>query len=356
MLYLGEMKRDTVLNSLHSHVEKRVEALYPRDIYTDDEGAVPPALLCMVPDEPAGHQNEGRASKSESAYDMKQSTMPDAPDNLESVFADKRPTLVVGEATTDGAIDKNMAVEHAVGSVNGMTLEMSSVFDEQFHSQYMPRIFQGALNYDCGGADYPDLFSSYDEDKVLDHLRAAVPARWRRAGKEAMVSPGEYKQMMATRPESQLTKDWLFVPAAQNLHWRWQVLKSSFLNCKQKVKPGETLAENLDALIEAARTIFTRVQSGKVKINGKVHPINGEIAMLFRDDALNSTERVLLTSYLKTTSIQQVALASAEWGVGLWACGGSMLDFIQNWNLCVSQGFWYQCQAAHDRMSHPIRF
>ena len=131
--------------------------------------------------------------------------------------------------------------------------------------------------------------------------------------------------MMATRAERQLAKDWFFVPAAQNLHWRWQVLQSSFLTCKQKVKPGDTLDENLVALVEAARTLMTRIQKGSITVNGKLRPMNGEIAMLFRDETLNSSERTLLTSYLKTTSIHPRGLAGFQVGrlvgIVLWGMG-----------------------------------
>ena len=117
-----------------------------------------------------------------------------------------------------------------------------------------------------------------------------------------MVTPGIYKQMLATRPEKQIAGDWFLVPAAQNLHWRWMVLKSAFLTCKQKVKPGDSSTDNLEALVEAAKTLWTRMKRGKVIIDGRARPMNGEVAMLFRDDTLNSTERILLRSYFNTTN------------------------------------------------------
>ena len=41
--------------------------------------------------------------------------------------------------------------------------------------------------------------------------------------------------MLATRPEMQVAGDWMLVPAARNLHWRYEVLHSAFMVCKQKV-------------------------------------------------------------------------------------------------------------------------
>ena len=286
---------------MHSHVEQRVNKLYPSEIYTDLHGAVPPELRAMAQSQATAEKEKTGASASETAYEMKQSTMPDIEDTVDKVFTCARPTLVVSEATTEDALDKNTAVEHAIGSVNNMTLEMSNKFENQYISNYMPRIFPWALNYDCGGADYPDLFASYDENEPSSR-KDAVRNIWRRVADEAVVTPGIYKQMLATRPEKQIAGDWLLVPAAQNLHWRWMVLKSAFLTCKQKVKPGASLSENLEALVEAAATLWARMKIGNVKISGKTRPMNGEVAMLFKDDTLNSTERILLRSYFNTTN------------------------------------------------------
>ena len=297
----GVHKRPTVLQSLHSHVEKRVDELYPSNIYTDVQGSIPPALRRMAQSQTTSDQMNTGSSEAETAYEMKQSTMPDAPDEVEKVFTYARPSLVVGEATATDALDINTTLEHALGSVSSMTLEMSNVFENQFVSKYMPRIFPWAFNYDCGGADYPDLFTTYDDTEPKTRA-TAVRNTWRRVAGEAVVTPGYYKQMISTRPEKQIASDWLVVPAAQNLHWRWMVLRSAFLTCKQKVKPGNTLLENLEALVDAAKTLFTRMKRGKVVIEGRARPMNGEVAMLFKDDTLSSTERVLLRSYFNTTN------------------------------------------------------
>ena len=68
------------------------------------------------------------------------------------------------------------------------------------------------------------------------------------------------------------------------------------------MKPGDTLTQNLEALIEAAKTLWKRMKSGKVVVDGRTRAMNGEVAMLFRDDTLNSTERILLRSYFNTTN------------------------------------------------------
>ena len=98
-----------------------------------------------------------------------------------------------------------------------------------------------ALNYDCGGPEYPHLFSDWKEidEGNTEELAGSVQERWRRIADEAPLLDGDYAAMLATRPESQLAGDWMAVPAARNLHWRYAVLHSAFLCCKQKVAPGE---------------------------------------------------------------------------------------------------------------------
>ena len=113
--------------------------------------------------------------------------------------------------------------------------------------------------------------------------------------------PGEYARMLATRPEMQVAADWLLVPAARNLHWRYEVLHSAFMVCKQKVSPGESLQQNLDELMAAVRKIWESISKNTVTINGKKQNINGNIGMLFSADGVTLAEKTILRSYLKTT-------------------------------------------------------
>ena len=54
------------------------------------------------------------------------------------------------------------------------------------------------------------------------------------------------------------------------------------------------------------------MKKGRVKIDGKERPMSGEVAMLSRDDTLSSTEKVLLRSYLNTTSTADVIVFVAK--------------------------------------------
>jgi hypothetical protein len=137
------------------------------------------------------------------------------------------------------------------------------------------------------------------QDKILTE---GLQQRWRKCHDEAALLPGEHAKMLSTRAEMQIAGDWMVVPGARNLHWRYQVLHSAFMVCKQKVSPGESLSENLTELIEATKKIWQRISSNSVVINEQKRNINGNLGMLFSADNLTSTERIILKSYLNTTA------------------------------------------------------
>ena len=64
--------------------------------------------------------------------------------------------------------------------------------------------------------------------------------------------------MLATRAETQLAGDWMLVPASRNLHWRYAVLHSAFMVCKQTIAPGETWNVNLTKLVDAAGSLWEK--------------------------------------------------------------------------------------------------
>ena len=156
---------------------------------------------------------------------------------------------------------------------------MSNKFENQFVSKYLPRIFPWALNYDCGGPEYPNLFKDWNEvlHEEQEQVAAGIQERWRRIADEAPLLDGHYAAMLSTRPETQIAGDWMAVPAARNLHWRYAVLHSAFMTCKQKVAPGETLNQNLVELIEGTKKVWERFASNAVYINGEKKNINGNI-------------------------------------------------------------------------------
>ena len=75
-----------------------------------------------------------------------------------------------------------------------------------------------ALNYLCGGADYPELFGNWElteEDQA--RRRERLRLRFRGTADDVVFSPGAYGEMMATSPEMQVAGDWMLAPSARQL-------------------------------------------------------------------------------------------------------------------------------------------
>eukprot|EP00973_Karenia_brevis_P053674 7457109-Karenia_brevis.AAC.1 len=95
-----------------------------------------------------------------------------------------------------------------------MTVRMSIILEDQFISKYLPRIVPWALNYDCGGAECPDLFANGEEmcENQNLFLTEGSKQRWRKIAGEAILTPREHAKMLALRSEMQVAGDWIAVP------------------------------------------------------------------------------------------------------------------------------------------------
>ena len=229
--------------------------------------------------------------------------MPDLPGQGSELFYGVRPSIVVDEGETANIFSAETVCETALPKVANLDVHMSNVFEDQFISKYTPRVFPWALNYDCGGADYPDLFADWQklEESLGVDAASSLKARWRRVQGEAPLLPGPYAKMLSCRPEMQIGGDWMLLPAARNLHWRYSVLRSAFVLSKQKINPGESMAENLDHLVKAVEKIWKKIDSNSAVIEKRKCPINGNVGILFSDDDMGVTEKLVLRSYLNVT-------------------------------------------------------
>ena len=111
-------------------------------------------------------------------------------------------------------------------------------------------------------------------------IALGVAQRWRRLASSPVLLPGEAAQLYATRSEAQIGADWMCIPAARNLHWRYQILRQAFLVCKAKVAPGESGDVNLQVLVKAATSLFERLQRGTINTHGKPLPLNGDLLFI----------------------------------------------------------------------------
>ena len=261
-------KCQDAIQSLRAHVSKRVDASYPPATHGTEKGGLLPGLADLLKTDDQLTENP----TNESGFEFKQSTMHDNARSLETLFDGVRPSLVVAERETAGTLKPEEEVLSSLDKVLDMPIPMGKEFEDQWNSQYLPRIFPWALNYDCGGADYPGLFEDWEQINVDDRqtkLIKGVCERWRRRHKEAKLLPHDYAKMLSTRPEMQVAGDWTLVPAARNLCWRYSVLHSAFMVCKQKVSPGKDSTQNLEELVEGARRIFKRIAANTVVIQGE---------------------------------------------------------------------------------------
>ena len=103
----------------------------------------------------------------------------------QTFFQGLRPVIVTDEGQADRAFSSEAVAEAAMSDkVSAMDLPVSSEFEKQFVSEYSCRVFPWALNYECGGADYPELFADWAWlEKWLHVARATTLSRvFRSAG------------------------------------------------------------------------------------------------------------------------------------------------------------------------------
>ena len=105
----------------------------------------------------------------------------------------------------------------------------------------------------------------------------------------------------------QVAGDWMVVPSARQLHWRYTVLRSAFMTCTQKVSPGQSLNQNLEELVSAIEKVWKRIQAKTVAIKGSDgevvnRPLNGDVRKLFVAEGITAAEKTILRAYLSTTS------------------------------------------------------
>ena len=69
----------------------------------------------------------------ESAFDLKQATIPDGPTKqVEGLFQNTRPQLVVAEGSVDNALPQDLQTEHALGAIAELDIKMSSKFEDRW--------------------------------------------------------------------------------------------------------------------------------------------------------------------------------------------------------------------------------
>ena len=197
----------SVASSLKQHADRRIDHLYPSAQHNSELGALLPGLAEIVQGQ--RETTQPIETPPDSNFDLKQSTMHDNPQSPHQLFAHVRPSIVTDEGESSGTYAPEVVLDQGLSNVANMNVRMSNQFEDQFISKYMPRIFPWALNYDCGGPEFPALFENWDDLMTnQDELLArGIQQRWRKLAGEAVLVPGDYARMLATRPEVQVSSE-----------------------------------------------------------------------------------------------------------------------------------------------------
>ena len=123
----------TVKECLLQHAFDRLAHFYPDEQYplepTDEHHGIIKEMQDVVEAESALQAKFGHRSQ-ESAFEMKNATMPDAETEVSDAFVDKRPLLVLDEAKTEGALPSEAMLKYGLGSVAELQIPMSREFDD----------------------------------------------------------------------------------------------------------------------------------------------------------------------------------------------------------------------------------
>ncbi len=250
-------------------------------------------LTQMVEDAAARWKKRSR----DSLVEEKNQTMPDASANAADAFEHVRPVGVVAER------DANLLVEHAdqmkkaLGKYSNLDVQVATRFEDQFVPLYLSRVYPWALNFECGGPEYPDFFALDDDDGEALRRHARRVTGERRPEAAAVLTPQRHAKNLARRIEMQIAGDWGLVPGAHNLTMRYAALKHAHLACRMRVSDDRPLDVNAAQLVEAADMLYKRLHAGTYTSHGRKRPLNGDITKLLWADNLTAVEKIVVGSF-----------------------------------------------------------
>ena len=141
-----------------------------------------------------------------------------------------------------------------------------------------------------GGPEYAKMYSE-------------LPAeRWRRHKDAAVLNPDRYCKNVTRRAEMQFSSHWTALPISRNLAVRYQALRKAYVLMGKHRQKGVPLVDSANEFLNAAKTLFERLDKGTVHIHKQMRPINGDVGLLQWADDLQQSERDLLELYRKVTS------------------------------------------------------
>ena len=213
-----------------------------------------------------------------------------------------RPQLLVGQRDSDAQREVDLSRTQALASVAGefsgdskgsevptsafsslaeLQIQTSSSLLSQFHSSYIPRVFNLSLPWCVGGPDFHGC------------------KRWRRTDDAPRLSLDKYTQMMAERVEANIRWDWDLNPSLWSLSFASKVnlgVSMSIKRCLRRAGEAENTSEQ--EIGEATANIYRLLQDGEYEDGtGKRCKVRGDVSKINQIIGLTANQRSLLRNY-----------------------------------------------------------
>ena len=109
------------------------------------------------------------------------------PSSPQNVSDGVRPVICTKDSEAADAHAPDTMVQDVFHKVSGSQVTMSNALIEEFESEYMSKMFPWALKYTCGGPDFFDLLSKWQQ--YVEAERDSVRQPWRRFTQRVCVDP-----------------------------------------------------------------------------------------------------------------------------------------------------------------------
>ena len=155
--------------------------------------------------------------------------------DLQMEMVRTRPQLLLTQRDSDAQKNIEASRSNALSTISTTQLQTGSNLLDQFHTSYVPRIFNMSLPWCVGGPDFPRQ------------------KRWRRCFDDAddapEVSLDMYTEMMSNRVEANIRWDWDLNPALWSLSFVSKVnlgVSMSIKRCLRRSDESEQANERKD--------------------------------------------------------------------------------------------------------------
>jgi hypothetical protein len=267
---------------------------YPEEQFGGAEGGLSDAIKDAALEALKVHKERESNARGRGSELQGKNAAPDDPVVAadEKIFSSVRPCTLEEDSSARG-IDEDVQVSSALGNFSESEYKTQlggNLLHESWAPRYTSMILPWTYNYMSGGPEYAKWYSDQPAE------------RWRRQKDAAVLNPDRYCKNIARRAEMQFAGHWTALPIARNLAVRYEALRKAYMMVGRRRQSGMPLADSATEFLQAAKTLFERLDSGTAIIHGKRQPINGDVGLLRWADDLQQSEKDLLELYRKVTS------------------------------------------------------